>query len=758
MRMDITDISVIINCHTERILVYRSLKSVVRARQYAEKKGVSVETLVVLDRPDTETAEEVKRYAQDPRLFIDRAYTVDLGDIAQSRNYGVNVAHGKYIAFLDGDDLFCENWLYAAYLMASKNNNYILHPELNVAFGTKFFWWRHIDQESSDFVLATLFTGNYWSALAFASKDIFLQTRYETHHIADGFGYEDWHWNCATLSKSYLHKIVPTTIHFVRYKASGSRNSSANLNHAIIRPSGFFKYISEMYAKESQTHKAADHLDVRSISKENLIRRGKELLRNHVSSGAIDYSRNLILLWKQTFCMTFYQPIRKIVEGHRNLEQKRMARNVLPKWVLSEMKAVATIEARLYPSVRALTTIGYYEVPRPDFPLVNSFAEAYSQIGESHYSYIFVLPWLKAGGADLGAIRHIRSIHELTRTRVLVITTEVDESPWRERIRDVADLLQLGKIVAGNGGSFETLVNVLTRLLIESKPKVIHNINSNACWMAYKEYGPALKHSSKLFASAFADGKDTDGRPIGYIREYLEDTYSCVQEIFSDNSFFPALWAETYGVPISMFHILYFPVPDELIEIGKRRLSENAVRSISDLPKILWTGRIAKEKRPDILAAIAKRMPNVQFDVWGYAENRSYVNMLAGMNNVHLKGRYDNFASLPHSEYCAYLYTSESDGMPNTLLEAAAVGLKIVGPVVGGSRDLLDDNTAYIVQHFEDIDSYCEEIGEALMDISKEKETKAHKLIETRHSYSAWTRSIKNIEGYIDACEGEDNN
>jgi len=104
---------------------------------------------------------------------------------------------------------------------------------------------------------------------------------------------------------------------------------------------------------------------------------------------------------------------------------------------------------------------------------------------------------------------------------------------------------------------------------------------------------------------------------------------------------------------------------------------------------------------------------------------------------------------LPFDDYSTYLYTSESDGMPNTLLEAAAVGLKIVGPRVGGSGDLLNEETAYIVDDLNNIDSFCQKIQEALHDSSQLKAINAYNLVKSRHSFDNFLKTLENVEGYI---------
>lgn len=54
-------------------------------------------------------------------------------------------------------------------------------------------------------------------------------------------------------------------------------------------------------------------------------------------------------------------------------------------------------------------------------------------------------------------------------------------------------------------------VQLLTRLLLQMQPAVIHNINSRVAWQAFAQHGLALRQKSGLFASLFCDDRDEEG-------------------------------------------------------------------------------------------------------------------------------------------------------------------------------------------------------------------------------------------------------
>jgi glycosyltransferase involved in cell wall biosynthesis len=209
------DISAIVNFHGEGRLARSAFISIARAKAHAERQGLRVEVLAVLDRPSAETTDFVASCSDVDFVPIRVSY----GDLGQARNAGVGIARGEWVSFLDGDDLWAENWLTSAHKAGmSDARSIIWHPLAVIIFGTQSHLFIHVDTEDADFDLLGLSMSNLWASQSFAKKKVYLSVPYPETDLNRQLGYEDWSWNIATISRGYIHKYVPDTVNAYRKK------------------------------------------------------------------------------------------------------------------------------------------------------------------------------------------------------------------------------------------------------------------------------------------------------------------------------------------------------------------------------------------------------------------------------------------------------------------------------------------------------------------------------------------------------------
>lgn len=223
-----TDISVVITAHREGVLVGATIRSALAA--ITKATDLSCEVLTVLDRCDDLTRDIVTSSLADMLLI-----ETDMGDPGLARNAGINAAKGQFITFLDGDDLWSENWLEAAYALGRERPDAVLHSHCNMVFGQERNLWWHIDSEGALYDPDYMLWANHWDAMSFASADIYRRLPFRANDLKGGFGHEDWHWNVQTLRAGIAHKPVPGTMHFKR-RRSGSQMAKVAEGDGVIWP------------------------------------------------------------------------------------------------------------------------------------------------------------------------------------------------------------------------------------------------------------------------------------------------------------------------------------------------------------------------------------------------------------------------------------------------------------------------------------------------------------------------------------------
>lgn len=256
--VDQVDVSCILNLHREGNILVPTFRSIARMLHFAQQQGIACELVLVLDRADVHSR-RLAIEAQSGVLagVVTTVCEVDNGDLGRSRRDGVAQARGSFIAFLDGDDLYSENWVAEAFLLAQSEADgaTIYHPELNVYFGEHYRTFWHPDAQGLERDVKTgLLLENFWTSLSFGPRALYLANPVDDNGLEQGFGYEDWQWNMHTTARGIVHRPVPRTLHFIRLKATGSLNSNSSKRSVIVRPSRLAHSLVFQKPRTAQQH------------------------------------------------------------------------------------------------------------------------------------------------------------------------------------------------------------------------------------------------------------------------------------------------------------------------------------------------------------------------------------------------------------------------------------------------------------------------------------------------------------------------
>lgn len=249
-----TKVTAIMTAHDEGLLTGVSIASFREACDHARSNGIVVEAIFIIDRGNQLT-KDVIRHGAGPDIQI---FETDFGDVSSARNFAVARASGEFVTFLDGDDLWSFNWLTeSTRFCLAQPKRIVAHSEANVIFSGAENIWFHADSEAPDFDPMYMTINNYWDAMCFTWRDVFQQHPIHKNELADGYGYEDWHWNCLTLLDGIPHRPVPDTLHFKRRRI-GSLLGRSSERDVVIAHTDIYKYSREQWAEHHRAERISD--------------------------------------------------------------------------------------------------------------------------------------------------------------------------------------------------------------------------------------------------------------------------------------------------------------------------------------------------------------------------------------------------------------------------------------------------------------------------------------------------------------------
>jgi glycosyltransferase involved in cell wall biosynthesis len=365
-----------------------------------------------------------------------------------------------------------------------------------------------------------------------------------------------------------------------------------------------------------------------------------------------------------------------------------------------------------------------------------------------------IVPWLETGGAELGAYWFYRGAEALGFSPVLILTETASVTPFfAEKNLSIVNIPEIFDSQLGidyRKLPIELKKVALKAVLASLDVSIVHLVHS---WVGYnvlgdKELIEDMLAPPRFLVSAFCPHIHTDGRVDGYFR-HIPQIDQAVAGYLCDSAWYAQEMRDLYGVEPERTDVVRFPTT-----LGEPR-QERAQAAGPD--RVLWASRLDYQKNPGVVFEIARRMPEVQFDVFGrQVLSDVQVDWDKAPPNVAYRGEFFAFGKLPLRDYKLFLYTSLFDGMPNILLEAASHGMPIVSSPVGGIPEFLANGAGAMVAHAHDVDGYVTSLREMLGDreLRGRMVAESRRRIETERSFETFVKVLAGVPLYRDMLAG----
>jgi hypothetical protein len=229
-----TDLTLIVTAHNETVVSGPTMEAADVAVGAARTAGYTVQTIIALDNATEATTE----YFHQPDFDHWERWVMHEGDLGRVRNALVPQTSGRFIAFLDADDLFSENWLADGLdvltAAETRGDKVIAHPEVNIIFDGGRWLLQNIAQESQLFTPHFLYVRNCYDSLCLTPREAHLEVPYTHRDIPNGLSYQDWQFAVETMSRDWKHVVVRDTIIFKR-RRDVSLVTESNNRKSILR-------------------------------------------------------------------------------------------------------------------------------------------------------------------------------------------------------------------------------------------------------------------------------------------------------------------------------------------------------------------------------------------------------------------------------------------------------------------------------------------------------------------------------------------
>lgn len=735
-------LTVVVTAHAEGRLLRPTLRSVAAATTAVTERGYACELLIALDDATDGTRREAERWIDSGEIDARvRVMELTLGDAGLTRNAAADAAAGTFLAFCDGDDLVSRNYFSGALQMLIESAPpLIVHPALVISFGARATRWVIPATESVDYT--DLIRHNLWPSSSVSHRSTYREHRYVAMPAAEGFGPEDWFWNIQTSIARIPHRPIPDTVFFYRVRERGGVNNG----HArSILPSFDLAALRDaLPVLEPATPLPSNDAIARAGRVSRTLRGGYRRALPLIRFGTSWMSQSLrehLYSAGQALYLRLDPSLRRPVNEEP-----------LPPSLADALADATEIEPAISWTATRIASVPEWLPVRDDYaPILIALTDALSD----HARAIVAVPWVGIGGADLVSLNYARALVGSPRFggKVAMLATHLPSRTLRHLVPEGVTFVQVPE-------QWRTLHpdlqrRLLAQTLILTRPEAVISVNCFDVTNSLQLYGRQLGATSRLFLTLFAFDRIGSGYPTNPItddsqRAFLDD----IAGIVTDNTVTQRIVRDVLALEQDRVLVHHQPAMPATPPMRRGTRAYNNAYFNEDNPfLLLWPHRLDREKRPEALVQIARRLRQVaipaRIHVYGQqvlSDGGEILMRELKESGVAYHGSYaGGLAALPTHDYHALLLTSESEGLPLVLVQSMLLGLPVIATAVGGVTDLVRDReTGLLAQGPEDIDGFVDAIRLLL-----ESREDRRRLIEAayrhaveQHSWAAFTDQV----------------
>ncbi|MYZ49952.1 glycosyltransferase [Rhizobiales bacterium L72] len=418
----------------------------------------------------------------------------------------------------------------------------------------------------------------------------------------------------------------------------------------------------------------------------------------------------------------------------------RRKRGLFPFGPDSELQAEIRKAAAIEPRIKVVDQARLFTLKPFDSPLYPYLTAVQQRVGEA--DILVYRDSVTFGGVDrvlLFTLRYLEQKYPEARIKVVSFGPVDSRQFTRHHLR--TEFVALDALV----GNAEATVRreLAFDSALGSGAHTIVNMNCGPLWDAIQIYGRRLTERARLFAFMFCDDRDVFGNVDGYPTRYALDCLPFLNKIFVDSYYLRDTLRARFGDSSflrSRLSVFRTPFDFRLRELGAPRPAPS-----NEGPVVAWAGRLDRQKRPDLLAAIAQLMPEATFHVWGEPVLDRLDLRLSSLANVRMMGLFDDLSEVMALAPDAFLYTSEWDGIPTILLMAMMHDVPIVASAAGGVPEVLPETS--LVRGLEDVPEYVARLRAAFEAPEPLLEAQAGKRDQLRnlHNFDVFSWAVEAI-------------